>query len=107
MKQFSCHIITIILLVSCIGVYQDIAYATTEVEINGQIGGNQISEQPPKEVESESDIKLAQPKQAHIGLRKFPNTGSIIGKLTPIGLLLLLIYVLLNRRKAHRRKSVG
>ncbi|OJG91805.1 hypothetical protein RV15_GL000245 [Enterococcus silesiacus] len=91
----------IILLVGCIGFYQDFAYAaTTEIEVNGQIGGNKTNVQPPKEQELET--KLAQPKQTHIELRKFPNTGSLIETITPIGFIVLLIYLLFNRWKAHR-----
>lgn len=108
MKQFSCHIIMLILLVVGIGFHQEAVYAVSaEVEVNGQIGGNKTNAQPqsPKEIESEPNQKLAQPKQTHIGLRKFPSTGSIIEVITPIGLLLLLIYLLLNRWEAHRKTT--
>ncbi|EOH93961.1 hypothetical protein UAW_02382 [Enterococcus haemoperoxidus ATCC BAA-382] len=107
MKRFSCHIIIFILLAGCGILFQDFAYATTDVEIHGRIGGNERHTQPSKEPESKTDTKLAQPKQTHIELTKFPNTGSIIEQLTPIGLLLLLIYLLLNRWKAHRHKRLG
>ncbi len=104
MKQFSCHIMMIILLACSVGFHQEIVQATTtEVEVNGQIGGTKANAQPPKELEPETDTKLAQPKQTHIELRKFPNMGSIIENVIPIGLLLLLIYLVLNRWKAHRK----
>lgn len=105
MKQFNCHIITFILLLGCIGFYQKAAYAdTAEVEINGQIGGKTVNEQAPKEPTGKPNTNLAKPKQSHITLRRFPNNGSIIDTLTPIGILLLLIYILLLRWKAHRNK---
>lgn len=106
MKRFSCHIITLILLVSGTIFLQSSAYAATDVEIYGQIGGNQTSSHPPKESEAEADTgkQLAQPKQKHIELRRFPNTGSVVEKITPIGLILLMIYLLVNRWKAHRKE---
>ncbi|MBO0438790.1 hypothetical protein [Candidatus Enterococcus ikei] len=104
MKKFSCHIITLILLAGCISLFQASVYASTaEIEVNGQIGGNKTNPQPPKKHEQELDTKLAQPKQAHIELRKFPNTGSLIETIAPIGFVLLLIYLLLSRWKAHRK----
>lgn len=104
MKRFSCHIITLILLVSGTIFLQSSAYAATDVEIYGQIGGNQTSSHPPKESEADTGTKLAQPKQTHIELRRFPNMGSIVEKITPIGLILLMIYLLVNRWKAHRKE---
>lgn len=101
MKQISCHIITIILLVSGTVFFQDIVYAATNVEIYGKIGGQEQSPPPPKEPELKPDIELAQPKETHIELTKFPNTGSIVETLSPIGLLLLLIYLLVSKWKAH------
>lgn len=107
MKQLSCHIITLIFLVSAIGFYQDYTYAATNVEIHGQIGGNETDTQPSKEQELKPDTKLAQPKQNHIELKKFPNNGSEIDRLAPIGGIILLIYLLLNRWKAHHNKNLG
>ncbi|WP_086314228.1 hypothetical protein A5821_001829 [Enterococcus sp. 7F3_DIV0205] len=107
MKKFSCHIIMFILLTGCLGLYQDFAYAATDVEIHGQIGGTETNTQPSKELELKTDTKLAQPKQTHIELKNFPNTGSMIEKLTPIGLVLLLFYILLNRWKAHKNRRMG
>lgn len=102
MKPFSCHVIMIMLWVGCIVFSQNFTYAaTTEIEVNGQIGGNKTNVQPPKEQELET--KLAQPKQTYIELKNFPNTGSIIETITPIGFIVLLIYWLLNRWKAHRK----
>ncbi|MGX7265812.1 hypothetical protein [Enterococcus crotali] len=104
MKRFNCHIILFILLVGYIGFYQESVYASTaEIEVSGQIGGNKANSQPPKEQEQEPDTKLAQPEQTHIELRKFPNMGSLIETITPIGFVLLLIYLLLSRWKAHRK----
>lgn len=106
MKQFRRHIITIILLLGCVTFFQGTTYAT-EVEIHGQIGRNEAILQPQNESESDTNSKLAQPKQTHIGLKRFPNNGSVTEKLMPIGLLLLLIYLVLNRWKAHRNKRLG
>ncbi|PZL74780.1 hypothetical protein CI088_06620 [Enterococcus plantarum] len=104
MKQFKCYIITIILLVSSITSFQTIADATTDIEIHGQIGRNETTIQPSIKPEPGSDTKLAQPKQTHIRVKNFPTAGSIVEQLTPIGLLLLLIFLLLSRWKAHRNK---
>ena len=106
MKKFSCHIITIILLAGCVSLFQSSASAT-DVEIHGQIGKNETIVQSSSEPESDSDSKLAQPKQTSIGLRRLPNNGSTNENLTLIGLLLLLMYLLLTRWKAHRSKRVG
>lgn len=94
-----------VLLLGYIGFHQELTYANTaEIEIDGQIGGNEPTIHSPNEPTSNPITNLAQPKQMHIELRKFPNTGSIIEKVTPIGLLLLLIYLLLSRWKAHRNR---
>ncbi|MGX7150640.1 hypothetical protein [Enterococcus ureasiticus] len=107
MKQFSCHIITIILLASGISLFQDFTYAATDIEIHGQIGRNETIPQSPNKPETDSETKLAQPKQNHIELKKLPKAGSVIEKLTPIGLMLLFIYLLLYTWKAHRNKRAG
>lgn len=107
MKQLSCRIMTLILLLGCISFYQEVAHAdTADVEIKGQIGSNATAEQTPREPIGKPTTNLAQPKQSHIKLRTFPNTGSIIERYIPLGLLLLLSYVLLSRWKAHRNRQL-
>ncbi|OJG72519.1 hypothetical protein RV12_GL000933 [Enterococcus quebecensis] len=88
--------------------YQEVVHVhAAEIEIHGQIGEDKVTVQPPKESETKIYGTLAKPKQTHIELKTFPNTGSMTEKVTLLGLLLLLIYVLLSRWKAHRKKRPG
>ncbi|MEI5994561.1 hypothetical protein [Candidatus Enterococcus mansonii] len=106
MKRFSCWVVTLILLVGYTSFYLQTfdQVQAIEIEIQGQIGGENSTTQSLKESEQKNDIKLAQPKQTHIELNKFPNTGSLIEKLSLYGGVLLLIYLILNRWKAHKKK---
>lgn len=106
MKRLRYHIITIIVLISSIGFFAQIkAIAqTSEIDVYGQIGGGTSTVESIEETKKEPET-LAQPKQTHIALKELPNAGSAIGKLTQIGLLVLLIYILLKTWEAHRRKN--
>ncbi|MDA9471693.1 hypothetical protein [Enterococcus sp. 5H] len=106
MKRLRYHIITIIVLIGSISFFSQIKATAqaSEIEVHGQIGGGISTAESIEETKKEPET-LAQPKQTHIALKKFPNTGSIIEKLPLIGLLLLLIYFLLKKWEAHRRKN--
>lgn len=106
MKRLRYHIITIIVLVGSIGFFSQIKVTaqSSEIEVHGQIGGGTSTVASTEEIKKEPET-LAQPKQTHIALKKLPNTGSIIEKLPIIGLLLLLVYFLLKKWEAHRRKN--
>lgn len=108
MKRFSYYVVTLILSIGCIGLYLNgsILAEATQVEIQGKIGENGAVTPPLEEAEPETEVKLAEPKQNHIALTKFPNTGSISNTLTFMGFVLLLLYLLVKRWEAHRKMDI-
>lgn len=107
MNQLRCHILTIIVLIGSISFFSITAVCaqSSEIEVHGQIGGKTSTTGTSSDPMIEAD-SLAQPQQTHIVLKKFPNTGSVVEKLMPIGLLAVLLYFLLKKREAHRRKNI-
>jgi hypothetical protein len=104
MKRYRISLVTLILLTG-FSLFQ-IAFdrvAAAEIQISGQIGKDEQAVEPS--VEPEKKQELAQPKQTHIVLKKFPDTGFITDKLALIGLLVLLIYLTILIREAHRKRT--
>ncbi|MGG5343073.1 LPXTG cell wall anchor domain-containing protein [Enterococcus sp. AZ192] len=104
MKQFSLSIVTCILLIGCSFNFPLPTQASeADIQIRGTVGSERQTEIEQSSKEPEVQQELAQPKQTHIALKKFPNTGNKASNLATVGFLLLTIYLLLSVREAHRK----